>query len=79
MNFLSQIFPERSAHRDGLYLFSDFRVHFQEGDIDDISFLGQLGFFGLLYTKIRVEKSILSWNFDKKWLENYNLQFQQSL
>ena len=36
MNFLSQIFPERSAHRDGLYLFSDFRVHFQEGDMDDL-------------------------------------------
>ena len=36
MNFLSQIFPVRSAHRDGLYFFSDFRVHFQEGDIGDL-------------------------------------------
>ena len=36
MNFLSQIFPERSAHRDWLYLFSDFRVHFREGDIVDL-------------------------------------------
>ena len=36
MNFLPQIYPERSAHRDGLYLFSDFRVHFREGDIDDL-------------------------------------------
>ena len=36
MNFLSQIFLERSAHRDGLYLFSDFRVHFREGDIEDL-------------------------------------------
>ena len=36
MNFLSQIFPERSAHRDGLDLFSAFRVHFREGDIDDL-------------------------------------------
>ena len=36
MNFLSQIFPERSAHRDGLYLFSDFRVHFREGDMGDL-------------------------------------------
>ena len=35
MNFLSQIFPERSAHRDGLYLFSDFRVHFREGGMGD--------------------------------------------
>ena len=33
MNFLSQIFPERSAHRDGLDLFLGFRVHFREGDI----------------------------------------------
>ena len=32
MNFLSQIFPERSAHEDGLYLFSDFR----EGDTGDL-------------------------------------------
>ena len=36
MNVLSQIFPERSAHRYGLYLFSDFRVHFREGDIGDL-------------------------------------------
>ena len=36
MNCLSQIFPERSAHRDGLYLFLGFRVHFWEGDIDDL-------------------------------------------
>ena len=37
MNFLSQIFLERSAQRDGLYLFSDFRVHSrEEGDIDDL-------------------------------------------
>ena len=36
MNFLSQIIPERSAHRDGFYLFSDFRVHFREGDIGDL-------------------------------------------
>ena len=36
MNFLSQIFLERSAHRDGLYLFSDFRVHSRKGDIDDL-------------------------------------------
>ena len=36
MIFLSQIFPERSAHRDGLYLFSDFRVHFREEDIGDL-------------------------------------------
>ena len=32
MNFLSQIFHERSAHRDGL----GFRVHFREGDIDNL-------------------------------------------
>ena len=36
MIFLSQIFPERSVHRDGLYLFSDFCVHFREGDIGDL-------------------------------------------
>ena len=36
MNFLSQIFAERSAHRDGLDLFLGFRVHFREGDIDDL-------------------------------------------
>ena len=36
MNFLSQIIPERSAHRDGLDLFLDFRVHFREGDIGDL-------------------------------------------
>ena len=36
MNYLSQIFPERSAHRNGLDLFSAFRVHFWEGDIDDL-------------------------------------------
>ena len=36
MSFLSQIFPERSAHRDRLYLFSDFCVHFREGDIGDV-------------------------------------------
>ena len=36
MNFLSQVFPERSANRDGLYLFSDFRVHVQQGDIGDL-------------------------------------------
>ena len=36
MNFLSQIFPERSAHRDGLYLFLNFRVHSRKGDIDDL-------------------------------------------
>ena len=36
MNFLSQIFPERSAHRDGLDLFLGFRFHFREGDIDDL-------------------------------------------
>ena len=36
MNFLSQIFAERSAHRDGLDLFLGFRVHFREGDIGDI-------------------------------------------
>ena len=34
MSFLSHIFPEKSAHRDGLYLFSDSRVHSREGDID---------------------------------------------
>ena len=33
MNFLSQIFPERSTHRDGLDLFLGFRVRFQKGDI----------------------------------------------
>ena len=36
MNFLSQTFPERSAHRDGLHLFLDFRFHSREGDIDDL-------------------------------------------
>ena len=36
MNFLLQIFPERSAHRDGLDLFSAFRVHFRVGDINDL-------------------------------------------
>ena len=36
MNFLSQIFPERSAHRYGLYLFLDFRVNSREEDIDDL-------------------------------------------
>ena len=36
MSFWSQFFPERSAHRDGLDLFSAFRVHFREGDIDDV-------------------------------------------
>ena len=36
MNFVLQIFPERSAHRDGLDLFSAFRVHSREGDIDDL-------------------------------------------
>ena len=36
MNFLSQIIPETSAHRDGLDLFLGFRVHFREGDIDDL-------------------------------------------
>ena len=36
MIFLSQIFPEKSAHTDGLYLFSDFRVHFREGGIGDL-------------------------------------------
>ena len=39
MNFLSQIIPERSAHRDGFYLFSDFRDNFREGDIGDLSTL----------------------------------------
>ena len=34
MNVLSQIFPERSAHRDGLHLFWVFRVHFREGDLE---------------------------------------------
>ena len=34
--FLSQIFPERSAPGDGLDLFLGFRVHFREGDIDDL-------------------------------------------
>ena len=36
MNFLSKIFPERLAHRDGLDLFLGFCVHFREGDIDDL-------------------------------------------
>ena len=36
MNFLSQIFPERSAHRDGLDLCLAFRGHFREGNIDDL-------------------------------------------
>ena len=36
MNFLSQIFPERSTDTDGLDLFSAFRVHSREGDIDDL-------------------------------------------
>ena len=36
MNFLSQIFPERSAHRDGLDLFSALCVHSREEDIDDL-------------------------------------------
>ena len=36
MSFLSQIFPERSAYRDGKDLFLSFRVHFREGDIDDV-------------------------------------------
>ena len=36
MNFLSQIFPERSAHRDELDLFLDFRVHFRKGDIEHL-------------------------------------------
>ena len=35
-NFLSQIFPGGSTHRDGLDLFLGFRVHFREGDIDDL-------------------------------------------
>ena len=34
--FFSQIIPERSAHKDGFYLFLDFRVHFREGDIGDL-------------------------------------------
>ena len=36
INFFSQIFGERSAHRDGLDLFLGFCVHFWEGDIDDL-------------------------------------------
>ena len=36
MNFLSQVFAERSAHRDGLDLFLGFRVHFREGDMGDL-------------------------------------------
>ena len=36
MNFLSQISPERSAHRNGLDLFLGFGFHLWEGDIDDI-------------------------------------------
>ena len=36
MNYLSQFFPERSAHRDGLEFLSAFRVHSREGDIDDL-------------------------------------------
>ena len=36
MKFLSVIFPERSADRDGSDLFLGFRVHFREGDIDDL-------------------------------------------
>ena len=36
MNFWSQFFPERSAHEDGLNLFLADRVHFREGDIDDL-------------------------------------------
>ena len=36
MNFLSQIFPEISAYRDGLDLFLGFRVHFRERDIDGL-------------------------------------------
>ena len=36
MNFLSQIYAERYAHRDGLDLFLGFRVDFREGDIDDL-------------------------------------------
>ena len=35
MNFWSQFFPERSARKNGLYLFLAFRVHFREGGIDD--------------------------------------------
>ena len=34
VSFLSQIFPERSAHRDGLDLILSFLVHFREEDID---------------------------------------------
>ena len=30
------MFPEKAAHRDGLDLFLGFRVHFREGDIDDL-------------------------------------------
>ena len=36
MNFLSQNFPKRSAHRDRLDLFLGFRVHFREADITDL-------------------------------------------
>ena len=36
MNFLSKIFAERSARRDGLDLFLIFRVHFREGDMGDL-------------------------------------------
>ena len=36
MIFLSQIFPERSAHRDGLDLFLGLHVHFRERDIGDL-------------------------------------------
>ena len=36
MNFLSQFFAERSAHKNGLGLFLAFRVHFREADIDEL-------------------------------------------
>ena len=36
MNFLSKIFPERSAHRDGLDFFLGISFHFREEDIDDL-------------------------------------------
>ena len=36
LNYLSQFFPERTAHKDELDLFLAFRVHFPEGDIDEL-------------------------------------------
>ena len=65
MSFLSQIFPERSAHRDGLYLFSDFRVHFREGDIGDLE-QKCLSEISLVLFSLSIEYLIVRY-----WLEHF--------